>query len=77
MGAIIRRIGEAIRSFGGFWYDFIIGDDWVAAAGVLVMLGAAYGLLRLGVRAFWAGPVVVVVTAALLVWRGERRESKR
>ncbi len=73
---VLSRIGGALRSFGGFWYDFVIGDDWVAAAGVAVLLGAAYGLLRLGVRAFWAGPVVVVATAALLVVRAERRERR-
>ncbi|MCL2652689.1 MAG: hypothetical protein FWD63_02745 [Propionibacteriaceae bacterium] len=29
-----------IASFGAFWYDFIIGDDWQIAAGVVVMLCA-------------------------------------
>ena len=28
-----------IASFGAFWYDFIIGDDWQIAAGVVVTLG--------------------------------------
>ena len=23
-----------IRAFGAFWWDFIVGDDWRAAAGV-------------------------------------------
>ncbi|MCL2782536.1 MAG: hypothetical protein FWD80_00965 [Propionibacteriaceae bacterium] len=27
-----------IASFGAFWYDFIIGDDWQIAAGVVIML---------------------------------------
>ena len=51
-----------ISGFGRFWYGFIIGDDWTAAAGVLVMLGAAYGLLRLHVPAWWAGPTVITAT---------------
>ena len=25
-----------LRSFGGFWYDFVIGDDWRGAAVVAV-----------------------------------------
>lgn len=27
-----------LRSFGRFWYDFVIGDDWKIAAGVVVAL---------------------------------------
>ncbi len=77
MSAPVQRVGRALRSFGGFWYDFIIGDDWVGAAGVLILLGAAYGLLQLGLWAFWTGPVVIVATMIILVWRAERREQRR
>lgn len=28
-----------VRGFGRFWYDFIVGDDWKIAAGVVVALG--------------------------------------
>ncbi len=27
-----------LKAFVRFWYDFIIGDDWVVAAGVVVLL---------------------------------------
>ena len=27
-----------LRAFGAFWYDFVIGDDWLVAAGVVVGL---------------------------------------
>ena len=29
-----------LRSFGAFWYDFIIGDDWRGAAVVAAALAA-------------------------------------
>jgi len=29
---------DRIRGFFAFWYDFIVGDDWVLAVGVLVAL---------------------------------------
>ncbi len=29
-----------LRRFGAFWYDFIVGDDWVTAVGVVVALAA-------------------------------------
>jgi len=31
-----------IAGFGAFWYDFIIGDDWQIAAGVVVILAAIW-----------------------------------
>ena len=52
---MMRHPAKLIVSFARFWYDFVIGDDWVAAAGVLVMLAGAYGLLRLSVSADWRG----------------------
>jgi hypothetical protein len=27
-----------LRAFAGFWYDFIVGDDWKIAAAVAVVL---------------------------------------
>jgi hypothetical protein len=58
-GAVPRRL----RVFGAFWYDFVIGDDWVVAAGVVVGLAGTYGLHRAGVPAWWLLPLVL---AALL-----------
>jgi ribose/xylose/arabinose/galactoside ABC-type transport system permease subunit len=49
-----------LRAFGAFWYDFVIGDDWRVAVGVVVALGAVAGLVHGGVNAWWLVPVVVV-----------------
>jgi hypothetical protein len=54
-------LAARLRAFGAFWYDFIIGDDWVIAAGVVVGLAGTYGLSRAGVAAWWLVPVVLVV----------------
>ena len=32
---------RALKSFGAFWYDFVIGDDWQVAAIVVVALVSA------------------------------------
>ena len=29
-----------VKGFGRFWWDFIVGDDWRIAAGVVVVLAA-------------------------------------
>jgi len=52
-----------IRSFAAFWYDFVVGDDWRVALGVVLALGATAGLVHGGINAWWLLPVVV---AALL-----------
>jgi len=58
-----------LRAFGAFWYDFVIGDDWVVAAGVVVGLGATYGLHQAGVTAWWLLPVLLVVLLPLSLRR--------
>jgi hypothetical protein len=37
-----------LKSFGQFWYDFIIGDDWKIAVAVVLALGAVLLGLMLG-----------------------------
>lgn len=54
-----------LRSFALFWYDFIVGDDWRVAAGVVVALGGTAGLAHAGLPAWWLMPVAVVL---LLAW---------
>jgi hypothetical protein len=50
-----------VRSFGRFWWDFIVGDDWRVAAGVAVGLGLTSLLTHKDVNAWWLLPVVIVV----------------
>jgi len=73
----VRRLWERIAAFGRFWYSFIIGDDWLAAAGVLVMLGGSYGLIKLGIAAWWFGPAVILATVSITIKRAllRRRDS--
>lgn len=49
-----------LRAFGAFWYDFVIGDDWVVAVGVVVGLAATFGLHKAGVPAWWLLPLVLL-----------------
>jgi hypothetical protein len=51
----------AIAGFFRFWYDFIVGDDWTVAAGVIVALGVVAWLGRLGMASWWVLPFAVVV----------------
>jgi hypothetical protein len=61
-----------VRAFGRFWWDFIVGDDWVVAAAVglgLVLTGILTGL---GVNAWWLMPVVVALALAGSLRRATR-----
>ena len=66
-----------------FWYDFIVGDAWEIAAGVVAVLGIGTGLLRTdGVdRAFIplvvALGVSVVLAGSLLAEVRRRRRAER
>ncbi len=48
-----------LRSFGAFWYDFVIGDDWRVAVGVALALAITYGVSQTSVPAWWIVPVAV------------------
>jgi len=48
-----------LARFGRFWWDFVVGDDWLSAAGVAAGIGATAVLAALGVAAWWVLPVAV------------------
>ncbi|MEO7912923.1 MAG: hypothetical protein ABIV47_25015 [Roseiflexaceae bacterium] len=50
-----------ISNFVRFWYDFIVGDDWVVAVGVLVALALSALLEHNGMAAWWVMPLAVVL----------------
>jgi len=61
--------------FGWFWYDFIVGDDWSVAAGVIVALFVTSLLTRRGIDAWWLLPFGVVVVLIVSLWRSTRRSG--
>ena len=64
-----------LRSFGLFWWNFIVGDDWRAALGLAIALGVTYALAHAGVNAWWLLPVgVVVVLVASVWWEADRAD---
>jgi hypothetical protein len=61
-----------LAAFGRFWYRFIVGDDWVIAATVLVTLVVVAVLVRAGAQAWWLLPVVVIGVLGVSLWRARR-----
>jgi hypothetical protein len=64
-----------LRAFGGFWYDFLVGDDWRIAAGVLAALAITYGVSQTSLSAWWILPIASVITLSLSVVLESRRRS--
>jgi hypothetical protein len=65
-------VRERLRAFGAFWYDFVIGDDWLLAVAVVAGLAATYLLSRAGLAAWWPLPVVVAAALPASLWRATR-----
>jgi len=58
-----------ITSFGLFWWDFVVGDDWRAAALVIGAIGVTAAVAAGGIAAWWVMPLAVVVVLALSLRR--------
>ncbi len=56
------------RALGRFAWDFVVGDDWRIALGVVAALALAAGLSALGAAAWWLMPLAVaaLLTGSLL-----------
>ena len=65
-----------IKAFGRFWWDFVVGDDWRAAAGVVIAIGATAALVAGGVDAWWLLPVAVATILWVSLCRGTSRPKK-
>jgi hypothetical protein len=54
-----------IRTFGTFWYDFIIGDDWRVALGVIPVITLVYILTHHRANWWWMLPLAVAALLAV------------
>jgi hypothetical protein len=61
-----------VRAFGVFWWDFVVGDDWRAAAGVLLAIAATAILAAAGINAWWLMPIAVGAVLWLSLLRAAR-----
>jgi hypothetical protein len=65
-----------IVGFGRFWYDFIIGDDWRIAAGVVVTVAALVVAQHHGADWWWLLPVAVTALLTVSVMHELRTRSR-
>jgi hypothetical protein len=61
-----------VRALLRFWCDFLIGDDWTIALGVVLAAAVTALLASAGISAWWLPPIAVV----LLLGRSLRRHTR-
>ena len=61
-----------LDSFLRFLWDFVVGDDWRIAVGVVVALGITALVATTDVAAWWILPVAVALLLAGSVWHAGR-----
>jgi hypothetical protein len=65
-------VSSRLRAFAAFWYDFVVGDDWLIAVGVVISLALTYALSQTAVPAWWLLPLALVLLLPLSLWRAVR-----
>ncbi|MBV9354640.1 MAG: hypothetical protein JO023_03825 [Chloroflexi bacterium] len=61
---------NVLRNIVAFWYDFVVGDDWTVAVGVLVLLVVCGVLAHLALAATWLVMTLgVAVILGFSLWR--------
>jgi uncharacterized membrane protein len=58
-----------MKRFGKFWWDFVVGDDWLVAVGIVTAFGLTALLAAASVPAWWLMPLAV----AAVLWLSLRR----
>jgi hypothetical protein len=59
-------------AFLRFWWDFIVGDDWRVAAGIVAAITATALLAGADLSAWWLLPLAVVATLFASLRRATR-----
>ncbi len=62
-----------VQAFFAFLWDFLIGDDWRIAAGVIVALALTALIAGTSVAAWWILPVAVAALLTASVWVAAKR----
>jgi phage shock protein PspC (stress-responsive transcriptional regulator) len=66
-------MGKRVKAFFAFLYDFVIGDDWRIAVGVVAGLAVTYAVSQTSVPSWWVMPALLVILLPASLWRATRR----
>ncbi|HEX9381568.1 MAG TPA: hypothetical protein VF891_08705 [Gaiellaceae bacterium] len=60
-----------MKRFATFWWEFVVGDDWRVAAGIVVAIGLTALLATTSIPAWWLLPLAV----AAVLWTSLKRAA--
>lgn len=63
-------------TFGRFWYEFIVGDDWRLAVGAVALIAVTFATAHRGVNGWWVLPLAVPGVLAVSVLRATRPSGR-
>jgi hypothetical protein len=66
-------VSARVKAFFAFWYDFVVGDDWTVAVGVVIALAVTYAVTRTTLPAWWIVPVAVGLLLPMSLLREIRK----
>ncbi len=68
---------SSVQAFVAGVWEFVVGDDWRTALGVVLALALTALLAAASVSAWWVMPPAVVELLALSIRRAARESSRR
>jgi len=79
-GGSRSAVSRTLAAFGRFWWEFLIGDTPELFVGSVAIVGTVALLCLEHPARTWAGFVLVLLVAALLVasvWKAARKAARR
>jgi hypothetical protein len=73
LAGIVANVGNRVKAFLAFLYDFVVGDDWRIAVGVVIGLAVTWGIADSTVPAWWVLPVLLVLLLPASLWLAVRK----
>ncbi len=73
---MIARSKQLLVAFGGFWWEFLIGENPDAFFGALTVIAAALLLRHDRVAAIVVVPVLTLLILIASTYRGRKRTSE-
>jgi hypothetical protein len=67
---------KRLEALGHFAWEFVVGDDWRVAVGVVIAIAVTAVAAAAGLSAWWILPVATAGLLALTIWRAARPQNQ-